>query len=171
MLDIPAFIADKNALERIGGKEFILLLELEYADGEYLRWFRSPKVDETITFEGVTWTAFGFGEPARSAGARGEIPTFVIPLSNAGQAAESVLSHYVVEGRQGRLVIANREKLSDSTAKHEEWFTIAYADSDPEKAAITCSSVTFDPLRRLVPSRIVTRARYPGVAGTRSRLY
>jgi hypothetical protein len=168
LLDIAGFIAEKNALNP---GEFLLLLEIEYADGEFLRWFRSPRADEVIAFDGHDWSAYGFSFPTTSGNSRGEIPTFTISISNAEGTGEALLDQYTVEGRQGRLIIVNRNKLADATAQHSEYFTIAYGDSDESSTTLTCSSVRFNPLRRQVPARLVTRSRYPGVAGTRSRYF
>jgi hypothetical protein len=109
--------------------------------------------------------------PTRSQNTQGQIPTFDLALSNVGQVVESILEQNVVEGRPGRLLTVHRDHLADPTAVFEEPFTIVSASAAIDKAVIKCASVQFNWLRALIPRKVVTRANYPGVMGTRSRFF
>ena len=169
MLDIPGFVAEKN---RLFGKAFLLLLEIKYddtGDGQYVRWFQSPKIGDSITFEGVEWTAFGFSAPKRSQNARGEISAFDIAVANVSRTAESILQNYILENRKGRLIVAHRDLLDDPTAKDEENFIVKWATTDEMQAVITCASVKFSTSK--IPRKLVTRSEYPGLMGFRARYF
>lgn len=166
MRDIPAFVAEKN---KLWGKAFVLLFELDYTgEGDYIRWARIEK--GTITFQGATFAAAGFSDPARSQNSRGEIPTFDIAFANPQRTLQSVLHAHILEGRSGRLITVHRDLLDDPTAADEEGFTIVTASVNEQIATLTCAGVRFNALRAKVPRRVITRDRYPGVLGnTRGR--
>jgi phage-related protein len=169
MLDIPGFVAEKN---KLFGKAFLLLLEIKYDDadgGQYVRWFQSPKINDSITFEGVEWTSFGFSAPKRSQNSRGEISAFDIAVANVSRAAESILQNYILENRKGRLVVAHRDHLADPTSKDEEFFMIKWATTDEMQAVLTCASVKFATSK--IPRKLVTRSEYPGLMGFRARYF
>lgn len=170
MLDVPAFVAKKNALH---GDAFVLLVEIEYAAGEYIRWARiNDRTDAPITFEGHVWTAFPIGNPKRSQNARGELPTFDLPIANPQRIFQSILANFIVEGKTGRLITVNRDHLGDPTAKAEEWFTVETANSHASTITLTCKSVRFNPRRCRIPAKSMTRAEYPGLLGnSRHRFY
>jgi phage-related protein len=170
MLDIEQFVAKKNALH---GDAFVLLIEIEYASGEYIRWSRlNDRTDSAITFEGSTWAPFPIGNPKRSQNARGEIPTFDLAIANPQRIFQSILSNYIVEGKTGRLITVHRDHLDDPTAKAEEWFTIESASAHAGEITLTCRGVRFSPRRCRIPSKTMTRAEYPGLLGnSRHRFY
>lgn len=169
MLDIPEFIERKN--ERDGDK-FVLLVEIEYSPGLYVRWARLDGfVDTSIVFEGFTWTAFGIGNPRRTQNSRGEIPTFDLPLANPERIFQSVLHNYIVEGRPGRLVTVHRDHLDDPSAKVVEWFTVQSANTSARMVNLTCQSVRFNPRRSRIPAKTMTRAEYPGLLGANHRRF
>jgi phage-related protein len=170
MLDIPAFVAKKNALN---GDAFVLLIEIEYQAGDYLRWARvDSRVDDAILFEGNTYEPFGIGNPRRSQNSSGQIPTFDLPIANPRRAFQSVLQNHIVEGKTGRIITVHRDHLADPTAKAEEWFTIEAASSAASLLTLTCRAVRFNPRRCRIPSKVMTRAEYPGLLGSaRHRFY
>ena len=168
-LDVEQFVAKKNAL---WGTAFVLLFEVEYADGQFLRWARiDNRTEASIAFEGESWTAFPIGNPRRSQNARGEIPTFDIPIANPERIFQSILHNYIVEGRPGRIITVHRDHLDDPTAKFEEWFTIETASSSATLINLTCKGVRFNPRRSRIPSRTMTRAEYPGLLGANRRRF
>lgn len=168
-LDIPQFVAKKNAAY---GDMFLLLVEIEYAPGQFVRWARLGRGESSITFEGQTWVAFGLGNPRRSQNSRGQIPMFELPIANPKRIFQSTLQSYIVEGRPGRLITVDRANLSDPTAKAEEWFTVQMATPSPEMIVLTCQGLRFNPIRSRIPRTTMTRTRYPGLAGSsRNRYY
>lgn len=179
-LDIPAFIEKKNALD---GEAFLLLIEIQYATGQYVRWaaqpdyatapqFRRTTAVDPITFEGNLYSPFPIGKPRRGHNSRGEIPTFEFVIANPQRIFESVLQTYIVEGKTGRLITVDRDNLDDPTAKAEEWFTIERASSAADRITLSCKGVRFNPLRSRIPRKNITRNRFPGVMGsTRNRFY
>lgn len=168
MLDVPQFVAKKNARY---GDAFLLLLEINYADGEFLRWAKiDGRLEPSIEFEGETWTAFGIGIPQRSQTSRAEIPTFEIPIANPDRAMQSILHNYIIEGKTGRLITADRDHLDDPTAKAEEWFTVEIVSATAKVVTLTCKGVRFNPRVARIPSQTMTRREYPGLLGiNRSR--
>ena len=170
MLDIPQFVAKKNAAS---GEKFGLLVEIEYEDGQFVRWARLDGWGETsLDFEGETWIAFGIGNPKRSQNSQGQIPTFDLPIANPKRIFQSVLSAFIVEGRTGRLITVDKDNLADPTAKTEEWFTVKNARSEGTTITLVCTSIRFNPLRCRIPRRNMTRAKYPGLLGnSRQRFY
>lgn len=167
-LDIPAFIAKKNAAY---GKAFLLLVEIEYAPGEFLRWARLGRGEASITFEGETWVPFAIGNPRRSQNSRGQIPLFDLPIGNPQRIFQSTLQTYIVEGKSGRLITVDRDNLGDPTAKAEEWFVVESAGSAADFIVLTCKGVRFNPLRSRIPRTTMTRTRYPGLAGINRHRY
>ena len=167
MQDIEQFVAKKNALY---GDAFLLLIEIEYAPGQFVRWARVGKAEGAVTFEGNQFVPFGIGNPKRSQNSRGEIPIFDLPIANPRRIFQSTLQHYIIEGKRGRLITADRDQLDDPTAKAEEWFTIETANAHAQTITLTCKSVRFNPRRCRIPSRTMTRRAYPGLLGpNRSR--
>lgn len=179
-LDIPAFIAKKNALE---GQTFLLLVEIEYTAGQFVRWVCDPEYAPqpqfgrtsnvaTVSFEGNLYVPFAIGRPTRSQNSRGEIPMFDLPIANPKRVFQSTIQTYILEGKTGRLITVDRDNLSDPTAKAEEWFTIEKAESTGEIITLTCKGVRFNPLRSRIPRKNMTRGNYPGLMGsTRHRFY
>lgn len=169
MQDLEQFISKKNSLY---GDAFLLLIEIEYTTGEFLRWARVGKAEGSIIFEGNTFVPFGIGNPRRSQNSRGQIPTFDLALSNPQRIFQSTLENYIVEGKVGRLIIVDRDQIDDPTAKAEEWFTIETANSHAQLITLTCKSIRFNPRRCRIPSKTMTRSAYPGLLGSnRTRFY
>jgi hypothetical protein len=169
MQDIEQFVTKKNALY---GDAFLLLVEIQYAPSEFLRWARVGKAEVDIVFEGNIFVPFGIGNPRRSQNSRGQIPTFDLPIANPKRIFQSTLQNYIIEGKVGRLVIVDRDQLDDPTAKAEEWFTVETANSHAQLITLTCKSVRFNPRRCRIPSRTMTRSAYPGLLGSnRTRFY
>jgi len=139
------------------------------AGDQYTRWCRLPSGSGTVSFEGQTWTSFGIGNPVRSQNPHGQIPTFDLQLTNVGRFVQSILENYILEWRPGRLITVHKDYLSDPNAKSEEPFTVITADTTTPVAALTCASVRFNWLRAQIPRKVVTRANYPGVLGSRSK--
>lgn len=167
MHDVQAFVAAKNRLW--GDQAFVLLLEISYAPGQFIRWARLSKTETSITFEGAEWTNFPFDKPKTSQNARAEIPTFDIPIANPQRVFQTILSSYIVEGRPGRLVIVHREHLSDPTAKIDQWFTVETARCSDRQINLTCKAVRYNPRRARIPSKTMTRTEYPGLLGVNRR--
>lgn len=159
MLDIEQFVEKKNSL---GGDAFLMLVEIEYADGQFFRVARNAT---DVTFEGQTWVAFGISKPRRSQNARAEIPTFDLVLANPQRIFGSVLANYIVEGRTGRLITVDRDQLDDPNAKAEEWFEVQFPDVHEKAVTLTCRPVRFNPRQQRIPSATMTRGEYPGLAG------
>ncbi len=169
MLDIPQFVEKKNARS---GDAFLLLVEIEYAPGEFLRWARVGKTEGNITFEGNIFVPFRIGNPRRSQNSRGQIPTFDLPVGNPKRIFQSVLESYIIEGKSGRLIVVDRDQLDDPTAKAEEWFTVETVNSHAETITITCKGVRFNQRRCRIPSKTMTRREYRGLLGkNRTRFY
>jgi hypothetical protein len=169
MLDIEQFVANKNALY---GNAFLVLVEIEYAAGEFLRWARLGKAEGSVTFEGNIFVPFGVGNPRRSQNSRGQIPTFDLPVANPQRIFQSTLQNYIIEGKTGRLITVDRDQLDDPTAKAEEWFTVETANSHASTITLTCKGVRFNPRRCRIPSKTMTRREYPGLLGSnRARFY
>lgn len=168
--DVPALIANKNAL---WGEAFILLIEIEYSAGEFIRWSRlNDRTDGAVTFEGETYTPFPIGNPRRSENSRGQIPTFDLPIANPERVFQGVLHNHIVEGKSGRLITVHRDSLDDPTAKIEEPFTVEMASAHAKEIVLTCKAVRFNPRRTRIPSKVMTRAEYPGLLGSnRHRFY
>lgn len=168
-IPVPDFVALKNAR---WGEAFVLLLEIEYADGQFVRWARLGSTETSISFEGHTWDATVLiGNPRRSQNSRAEIPTFDIPLSNPERVFQSVLQNYIVEGRSGRLITVHRDHLDDPTAKIEEWFTIETASSNAKVINLTCRGVRHNPRSCRIPSQTMSRREYPALRGANSRFH
>jgi hypothetical protein len=166
--DIEAFVAKKNALY---GSKFALLVEIEYADGEFIRWAKTEDGAD-VTFDGSVYVAFPIGKIKRSHNSRGEIGIFNIPIANPQRIFQSTLQNYIIEGKTGRLITVDRDNLGDPTACQSEWFTIELADSVAETITLSCKNVRFNPLRSRIPRRTMTRSNYPGLMGsTRHRFY
>lgn len=163
MLDIPLFVEKKNARF---GDAFLLLVEIEYAPGEFLRLARTdPRLEPSIEFEGKTWISFPIGNPRRPQSARAEIPSFDLPIANPERVLQSIIGNHIIEDKPGRLITANRDHLDDPTAKAEEWFTIRSAGSNAREVVLNCEGVRFNPRRTRIPSQTMTRAEYPGLLG------
>ncbi len=167
MLDVPQLVEKKNAL---WGDALVLLLELEYLAGSFLRWARiDGRLESSIEFEGELWLAFPIGNPRRPQSSRSEIPTFEIPVANPDRIFQSVLQNHIIEGKSGRLITVDRDHLDDPTAKVEEWFTVETATSTAKQVTLTCKGIRFNPRRARIPSQTMTRAEYPGLLPSRYR--
>lgn len=159
--DVPALIARKNELY---GEAFLMLLEINYSDSEVLRWLaRDERTNDPVVFEGNTYTPWAFGIPTRSQYSHGQIPMFDIPVANPERVLQSLLQHYVIEGKSGRLITTHREHIDDSSAKIEEWFTIVSADSHATVITLTCSGIRYNPRLGRIPSATMSREEYPGL--------
>jgi hypothetical protein len=179
-IDVPGFVEAKNALY---GDQFLLLIEIEYADGEFVRWacdteyatapqFRRTAPISSITFEGNIYVGRPIGKPTRSQNSRGEIPTFEIQIANPQRIFQSTLQNHIIEGKAGRLITVRRDALADPTANASEWFTVENARSQAETITLVCKGCRFNPLRSRIPRKNMTRANYPGLPGsTRNRFY
>jgi len=166
MLDLPGFVAEKN---KAYGKKFVLLVEIEHAPDQFTRVGRFADTP-SLTFQGFTWTGYGIGNPQRPQNSSGQIPTFDLPVINAGRTISSLFENNIIEGRPGRLLTVHRDLLSDPANAFEEPFTVVTADAgDDGMASITCAGVKFNWLRKKIPAELVTRVRYPGVLGSRAR--
>lgn len=163
MHDIPAFDAEK---EKRSGEAFIHLLEIEYADGLFLRY---AKHDRPVTFEGQTWSPFPMSKPARSENRSGEIPVMDIAVSGVGREIASILEFYDVEGRPGRTVRVHPNYLGDPTAKKESKFIVKSARVMANSAIITVTPLTLDPLTTYLPRKKVSAAEFPGILGAGSQ--
>lgn len=163
MLTVSAFADEKNLVE---GKAFILLFELEYDTGSYVRYARWP---DDVSFGGETWTSFPIADFESSVNTKGEIPAFDITFSNVGREIQAILEFYEIEGREGRVLWVHPDHLGDATAKIEEQFTVVSAVANAYNATLTLSPVTFDPLGILLPREVVTTSKFPGIIGRRSR--
>lgn len=160
---IPDFVEEKNSL---WGKAFVLLLEIEYAPGQMVRWARiSEDFEDDIVFDGETYTAFRMTNPRRPKSARGEIPTFEIALANPLRRFGSTIANTVVEGRPGRLITVHRDHLANPAAADAESFTIMSAGAADQYVTLTCRGVRFNVSRARVSRRTVNRRRYPGALG------
>ena len=163
-LSVSAFASEKNMLS---GSMFILLFELEIADGNFIRFAR---YDVDVTFEGQTWEAYGFGDGIDvTHNSQGEIPAYDIAFTNVGRQMQSILEFYDVEGRTGRLLWVHPDHLGDPTAKVEEPFVIVSARSDMRSAAITVSSTPFDPLSVQIPAELASIKKFPGLVSNNNR--
>jgi len=177
MLDIPAWVAEKN---RQYGEMFALLLEICYADlgggddglsPQYLRWLWSAQKGDTVVFEGHTFTAGPFSKPTKTVNSQAQIPTFDILFANVGLEVQSIVGTYIVENREGRFITVHRNHLDDPTASASEYFTIETVKTDQLHATVTCSAMAMRILRSKMPRTFITRTRYPGVMGNRTRWF
>jgi phage-related protein len=167
-LDVVPFIAEKN---KRWGEAFVMLVEIQYAAGVFWRVAKLGLTEESIEFEGETWTNFPIDIPRRSKNSRAEIPTFDLSVANPERVFQSILHNYVVEGRTGRLITVHRDHIDDPTAKIEERFTIESATSTARVVTVTCRAIRFNPRRSRIPSRTMTRAEYPGLLGPGQRRF
>lgn len=164
MLNVPAFVSDKNRLE---GKGYRMLLEIEYTSGQF---FRLARHDHDIVFDGNTYLSFPIGSPEVSQTTQGEIPAYEVSLSNIGREMLSIFELYAeFDEAPGRLIWVHPDHLSDPTAKVEEPFTVVSARANRRSASITCSPVTFDPLGVQLPRELVTTDKFPGIRGNGTR--
>lgn len=159
MEDITALVEEKNSLH---GKAFVLLVEIEYADGQ---WFRFARDKSDIVFGGNTYIAARIGNVRRPRSAGGSIATFEIPFGNALRVLQSLFHTHMIEGRSGRLIDVHRDMLNDPEAARIEDFTIVSAGSSDGVITLQCRGVRFNMSRARVPRRTITRRRYPGVVG------
>jgi hypothetical protein len=180
MLSIPAFVAEK---EKRSGKAFLHLLEIEYSDGQFVRYVRYDKPNsgwETepgqwqssiapdgspLLFEGVFWSPFPMSKPTRSESANGEIPVLDISISGVGREIASILEFYDIEQRPGRTVRVHPDHLADPTAKRESKFIVKSARVLANTAIITVTPLIFDPLATYLPRQRVSSAKFPGILG------
>lgn len=162
-LDIPAL---KGVKEETSGEALITLIEVEYEDGEFVRFAR---YDQPVTFDGEVWSPF----PIQSAQTRQaigtEMQTSDIVLSGVGREMVEIFETTEIEGRPGRILRVHPDHLDDPTACVEEPFTIAYARVNSRDAVITISPLPFNPLDVMVPRRKVSAAEFPGILGTFGR--
>lgn len=165
MINVPPFKPEKN---KLSGKKFIILFELEYEPGLFVR-YAEPYFATPITFEAVTWQPFPISGADSSQATSGEIPAFDIAFSNVGREVQSILEFYNVEGKTGRLVRIHPDMLADPTAKIDEPFVVVSARADSHTAVLTVAPVTFDPLGIQLPRELVTPEKFPGILGSRSR--
>lgn len=186
MHDIPAFAAEK---EKRSGKNFIHLLEIEYATGLFVRYVRydrpnaplettagqwnprsvTPTNSSPVTFGGVTWSPFPFSKPTRSEHASGEIPVLDIAVSGVGREIASILEFYDLEQRPGRVLKVHPDLLSDPTAVKEWKFIVKSARVMQNSAIITVTPLIFDPLTTTLPRKRVSALEFPGILGAGSQ--
>lgn len=163
-------LTDSNLATGNAGTGVVTAMAMTALTGDqYVRWARIEK--DSVTFESKTWSAFGFGYPSRSQNARGEFPTFEIPIANPGRTMQSILEQNIVEGRNGRLITVHRLHLADPTANSQEQFTIIDAKTRGQMATLSCAGVRFNWLRTPIPRKLITRAEFPGIQGSRSRYF
>jgi hypothetical protein len=163
VLSVTQFLAEKNKLE---GDEFVVLFELEYSAGQFLRYARW---DADVTFESHTWSKFPIARIETSQSTQGDIPAFDIGFSNVGREIQSILEFNEVEGLPGRLVIVHSSMLGDPTAKIEEPFIVVSIRADNLSAVMTVAPINFDPFGVMLPRDIVTPDNFPGILGARGR--
>ncbi len=142
----------------------IVLLEIEFAPAEFVRFAR---YNRPVTFQGFDWLPFPIAPLEIEETSTGQTPAFDIAFSNVGREFQSILEFYDVIGRTGRVLWVHPDDLADPTAAIEESFTIIAAHTDARNAAITVTSVAFDPLDVQLPRQLITHADYPGILGVR----
>jgi len=163
MLNVPAFLEEKNQLF---GEGLIILLEIEYATNQFIRFAR---YNTAINFEGFNWIPFPISDVEPTETTQGELPAYDIALSNVGREIQSILEFNEIEGASGRLVWVHPDHLADDTAKIEEPFVIISATANVSTAVLTVAPVNFDPFEVQIPAEIVTTSKFPGVLGNRGR--
>jgi hypothetical protein len=163
-----AALTDVNLASGNDGSGVVTAMAITALTGDqYVRWARIEK--GSVTFESKTWNAFGYGIPTRSQNARGEFPTFDIPVANPGRTLQALLEQNIIEGRNGRLITVHRLHLADPTANNQEQFTVIDAKTRAQLATLTCAGIRFNWLRTPIPRKLITRAEFPGIQGSRSR--
>lgn len=177
MLDVAAFKSEMNLL---AGKGFISLLEILYdkSDPDPANWlyFRAAKYSQDVTFtlpqlgnpthsQAYTFPAFAIGDFEIQQSAQGQIPGFELSIENIGREMMGIIELYEIERAKGRIIVVHPLKLADPTARIEEKFSINAANANEALAVIECVGVSFDPLRVMIPAKIVTRDEFPGIAG------
>lgn len=177
MLDVPGF---KNEMNMLSGKGFVTLLEILYdkTDPNPAHWlyFRAAKYTQAITFALpqlgnptqtmiCTFQPFVVSDFQVEQSTQGVIPGFDLSVENVGREMMGIIELYDIERAKGRLIIVHPDKLSDSTARVEEKFAIRSATATMANVVIECVGVSFDPLRVMIPSKVITRDEFPSVAG------
>jgi hypothetical protein len=162
-LDIEALIGAKNAL---WGDAMVMLVEVEYTAGEFIRYARiNALTDSPVTFEGKSFTPWIIGIPKRNQNGQGQIPMFDLIFANPERVLQSTLQYNVVEGRPGRIIAVHRDHLADPNAKVEEKFTVKSAGAHESVATLTCSGIRLNRGTSRIPSRTTSRSRYRGLLG------
>jgi hypothetical protein len=163
MLDISRIFQWKNRTGT-GSPVPIVLLELEYATGQFVRFARYNRV---VTFDGHDWLPFPIAPVEVSESSQGETPAHDIAFSNVGREFQSILEFYDIEGTLGRLLWVHPDDLDDPTAAVVENFTVLSAHVDRRNAAITVTPINFDPLDVELPRATVTQEEFPAILGIR----
>jgi lambda family phage minor tail protein L len=125
---------EKNKLSSSG--VWIILIELQFGDTSY----RVCKNNEDIVWGGNTYVAFPMELDAKTDSSKGEIPSFIIRLSNVNRLMQSYAEQ--ADGAVGKNVIVrlvHSEHLDLVTPEVEENFTITDVNCDSMWVYITLS--------------------------------
>ena len=141
---------EKNKLS--SGGAWIILIELQFGSTTY----RICKNNEDVVWNGETWVAFPFELDAKTDTSQGEIPSFVIRISNVNRIMQSYAEQG--DGAIGKKVIlrlVHSEHLDLTEPEIEETFTITKVDCDSAWVHITLSLL--NPFLREFPRQKFTK--------------
>ena len=155
--------SEKNKLE---GSAWILLFELEYNPGSFIRLARWT---QNVVWDGKTWTAWPIGEPQVSQNLQGELPTTTIPIVGMTSFIMSLVENVVIEGKKGIMYLVHEDHLADNTPVRITPFTVVQLSANWQAVqfVIVAAQAAFEPLKVQLPLKLVTREEFPGVQGSK----
>ena len=158
----PDLIQAKNQLEL--PENWYYYLELEYADGQYLRFTNRPPLnpgETSVEFAGKQWDCTALDIGVLREGREGLQPSFTVRIPNVNRLIGTYVDQYDVAGRPVtvyRVLDSLRDQPDKALVDH---YYVKSTETTEAYVTLTLGGVNV--LEIEIPLRTFTRAEFPGI--------
>ncbi len=119
-----------------------------------------------VVFDGVTYEPFPIKHESISENSKGEIDQVSVVVANVNRLFRAYLSQYEFRDKKVSICQVFRDRLSDSSAKLEDFYYISSISAETESISFGLTT-KLDLLSETLPRRKYTRGDFPGIPSKR----
>jgi len=155
-------IQAKNQLEL--QDNWYYYLEIEYDDGQYLRFTNRPPVnpgETSVAFDGKDWDCIAMEIGDLEMSREGLQPSISIRIGNANRVVGTYVDQYNMAGRTATLYRVLDSLRNQPDTALSETYLINTIDVSAQEVAIQLGGINV--LELEIPTRTFTRSEFPGI--------